>query len=141
MSDPPSYSLFVLDGSTNAVVATVPVGSYPAGIAVNPTKNKIYVTYAWTHSLLVVNATSNSIVASIPVGLTSFGVAINSVTNRIYVTDLSSDSLLVLDASSNNLIANVSVIFSFCCSSQREHKHGLRDRSWIWFTRRNQWLN
>ena len=33
----------VLDGSTNTVLATVPVGTEPDGIAVNPTTNRVYV--------------------------------------------------------------------------------------------------
>ena len=31
-----SDTVSVIDGDTNAVVATVPVGSYPWGVAVNP---------------------------------------------------------------------------------------------------------
>ena len=34
----------VLDGSTNTVLATVPVGDGPAGIAVNPATNRVYVS-------------------------------------------------------------------------------------------------
>src|SRR5208337_1943791 len=89
--------------------ATVPVGTPPGGIAVNPIDNRIYVTYPSTHSLIEFDPTSNSTIATIPVGLTSFGVAINSATNRTYVTDLSSNSLYVFDASSDHLITTVSV--------------------------------
>jgi len=34
----------VIDGATNAVTATVPVGIHPWGIAFNPTTNRVYVT-------------------------------------------------------------------------------------------------
>ena len=37
-------TMSVIDGNTDTVVATVTVGNYPQGAAVNPVTNKIYVS-------------------------------------------------------------------------------------------------
>jgi YVTN family beta-propeller protein len=49
-----SASAVVLDGATNAVIATVAVGSAPLGIAVNPAATRAYVTNSAANSISVI---------------------------------------------------------------------------------------
>ncbi len=39
-----SSTVSVIDTATNTVTATVPVGTYPSGVAVNPAGTRVYVT-------------------------------------------------------------------------------------------------
>src|SRR5262249_10243894 len=68
------------------VVATIPVGSQPFGVAVNPTTNRVYVANMSSNNVSVIDAATNMVVATVPVSSTPRGVAANSATNRIYVT-------------------------------------------------------
>jgi YVTN family beta-propeller protein len=48
-------TLSVIDIAINAVVATVPVGALPFGVAVNPTGNFVYVTNVGSNTVSVVD--------------------------------------------------------------------------------------
>ena len=62
------YSVSVIDGGTNTVVATVPVGTWPDGVAVNPTTNRIYVANCDSNNVSVIDGATNTVVATVPVG-------------------------------------------------------------------------
>ena len=49
-----SGTLSVISGQTNTVVATVPVGRFPAGVAANPLTNSTYVTNESDNTVSVV---------------------------------------------------------------------------------------
>jgi hypothetical protein len=51
---PLSDNVSVIDGSTNTVVATVPVGPGAGGMAVNPTTNRVYVANAADDTVSVI---------------------------------------------------------------------------------------
>ncbi len=76
---------------TNAVVATIPVGSFPFSVATNPLTNTIYV--AGGEGLSVISGRTNTVVATIPVG--GF-LATNPLTNTTYVTNAFSNTVSVL---------------------------------------------
>jgi len=54
----------VRDSNWN-LVATIPVGSAPVGVAVNATSNKIYVANSGSNDVSVIDSASNSVVATI----------------------------------------------------------------------------
>src|SRR5712692_566409 len=70
-----------------AVTATVPVGSFPEGVAVNPKANTVYVTNARDNTVSVISGRTNTVVATIPVGSFPEGVAVNPKTSTVYVTN------------------------------------------------------
>ncbi len=86
-----SNSVSVIDIFGNNVVATIPVGSQPAGVAVNNTGSRIYV--ANLDSVSVIDGASNSVIATVPVGMALYGVAVNPAGTRVYVADQGSDSV------------------------------------------------
>ncbi len=91
------------------VIATIPVGSHPWGIAVNPSTHRIYVANSGAGSVSVIDGLTNSVIATIPVGYAPlFYVAVNPNTNRIYAAANGSGSLAVIDGASNTVIATVS---------------------------------
>ena len=77
-----------IDGTTNTVVATVPVGPYPSGVAVNPTTNLIYAANQGSGDVSVIDGTTNTVVATVSLGILCYDVAVNPVTNRIYTANM-----------------------------------------------------
>jgi YVTN family beta-propeller protein len=61
-----SNSVSVIDTASNTVVATIPVGAFPEGVAITPDGTRAYVT----------DFVSNTVVVTIGVGLFPTGVAI-----------------------------------------------------------------
>ncbi|MER3520734.1 MAG: hypothetical protein C4317_00185 [Acidimicrobiia bacterium] len=49
-----SSNVSVIDGSSNAVIATVAVGTFPFGVATNPQTNRVYVTNLNSNNVSVV---------------------------------------------------------------------------------------
>ena len=87
-------------GTANAqkysVVATIPVGNTPYGVAINPTNGFVYVTNADSNTVSVMNPKTNTVVATIPVGNTPYGVAINPTNGLVYVTNVNSNTVSVV---------------------------------------------
>ncbi len=71
-----SGSVWVIDPATNAVTATIPVGSLPQGVAVNHIGSALYVANAGSNSVSVINPFTDNLVATIAVGQDPSGVAV-----------------------------------------------------------------
>ncbi len=65
---------------------SIPVGSDPLGVAINPNTNRIYAANMYSNSVSVIDGSTNSIVSTIAVGDFPAGVAVNPNTNRVYVS-------------------------------------------------------
>ena len=98
----------VIDLATNAVVATVPVGKYPQGVAVNPAGTAAYVANSETNDVTVVDTVTYR-TTTIPVGTTPCGVAIHPDGTRIYVANVgdSTNTVSVIDRATNGVIDEV----------------------------------
>jgi len=81
----------------------IPVGSYPSGVAVNETTNRVYVANYGSDSVSVIDGASGNVIGtSIPVGDGPRGVAVNEAANRVYVTNHLSHSVSVIDGASGS---------------------------------------
>ncbi len=99
----------VINGQTNAVVTSIPVGINPTQVAVNPVTNMIYVANTGFSdgiggNISVISGATNTVVATI--GSTNqlecpFSIAVNSVTNKVYVGDTLDFQLTVIDGATN----------------------------------------
>lgn len=47
-------TMSVIDGATNAVVATIAVGALPSDVAVSPDSSRVYVTNSGDHTVSVI---------------------------------------------------------------------------------------
>ncbi len=114
-----SDSLFVIDGTTDNVVATIPI-TRPSGVAVNPSTNRVYVVSGSSSGNIVVrviDGTNNSDVATIPVPGRPSPIAVNTTTNRIYVVDSVGNvccpqpdsTVYVIDGNTNSIVASATV--------------------------------
>lgn len=99
----------VIDTASNTVVATVPVGHAPRGVAVNHTATRIYVTNWADGTVSVIDTSTNIVTATIPVGNEPYGAAVNPTGTRVYVTNFASDTVSVIDTVSNAVVDTVPV--------------------------------
>ena len=100
----------VVNTTTNAVVATVPVGTEPAGLAITPDGAFAYVANSGTDSSVsVIKTFSNEVVATVPVGHTPWAVAITPDGGQAYVANRTGDDVSVISTSTNLVIATVQV--------------------------------
>lgn len=83
--------------SSYGVSATIPVGSYPIGVAVNETTNTIYVANYSYSSVSVINGSTGTLSSTISVAGNPVGLAVNKTTNKIYVANASVDLVSVID--------------------------------------------
>ena len=97
-----SGTVTVIDGTSNTVIATVPVGSAPLQAVVNSMTNQIYVAnscgsdpsctfpYTTNGTVTVIDGVTNN-TQSVNVGIFPSAVDINPVTNKIYVANQCGD--------------------------------------------------
>ena len=83
------------------VVATVPVGAFPGGIAVNPAGTLVYVANQDDGTVSVIRTSDNTVVGGpLPVGVQPWGVAVTADNSTVYVG--LSGGVAVIDATNNN---------------------------------------
>jgi large repetitive protein len=101
----------VLDGSTNAVSATIPVGGAARGIAVDPSSDTMYVALdGSTPAVAVIDGATNTVADTIPLpaGSDPTAVAVDSSTDAVYVTEESTEAVTVIDGSTNSVTTSIS---------------------------------
>src|SRR5712692_8814527 len=109
-----SGTVSVIDTTTNTVVATIPVGLFPSGVAITPDGTRAYVvnqfvTNQGDNTVSVIDTMTNTIVATIPVGLGAFEVAITPDGTRAYVPNQQDFILSVIDTATNTVVATIPV--------------------------------
>ncbi len=98
-------TVLVLDGSTEKVVKTIPVGSSnPGFLLMDSTKNLAYMAL---DAVYVIDPTGGKVVATIALPGVAFGAAINPAKERLYI--LSSQHISVIDTSKNSVITNIPI--------------------------------
>ncbi|HLM24430.1 MAG TPA: YncE family protein, partial [Pyrinomonadaceae bacterium] len=98
----------VIDTVTNTVVATVPVGIGPFGVAITPDGMRAYVANLGG-TVSVIDTVTNTVIATVPVGDSPRGVAITPDGARVYVANAGSTSLSVIDTGTNTVVDTVLV--------------------------------
>jgi YVTN family beta-propeller protein len=80
---------------------TLQVGTQPTGLAVNPTRNEVYVVNAGTSSgngsITVINTDLNRIEATIPLHKLPYFISVDSAGHRAYVANSGSNTVSVID--------------------------------------------
>jgi YVTN family beta-propeller protein len=93
------------------VVATIPVGREPYGVATDDSTNTIYVTNEdAAGTVSVIDGATNTVTATVPVGSYPFGAAVDATTHLIYVSDndnTSSGTVSVIDGTTNAVTASI----------------------------------
>src|SRR5438093_906153 len=89
-----SNTVSVISGTTNSVIATVPVGVSPLGVAYG--NGNIYVANYDSSSVSVISSTTNSVIATVPVGTNPLGVAYGI--GHVYVAHYGSTRVYVISS-------------------------------------------
>ena len=117
----PASAVSVIDTGRNTVVATIPVGQFPNGVAITPDGTHAYVANQGDGTVSVIDTARNNVVATIPVGAGPVGVAITSDGTHpsghddrpyqplAYVTNLVDNTVSVIDTARNKVVATIPV--------------------------------
>jgi YVTN family beta-propeller protein len=103
----------VINTTTNAIVATIPVGDGPWGVAVNQAGTYAYVVNnhdtASGDSVSVISTATNAVVATIKVGSLPFGIAFSPSGTTAYVANGNSNTVSVINTGTKAVTATVPV--------------------------------
>lgn len=80
-----SDTVSVIDTSTNAVVATIPLGDAPQRVAFNQDGSKAYVTNSGDNTVSVIDTVLQIVTATIPVGTSPSGLDLSPDGSKMYV--------------------------------------------------------
>ncbi|HEY6202541.1 MAG TPA: YncE family protein [Candidatus Limnocylindria bacterium] len=94
--------------AADAVTGSIPAGTNPTGVAVNPETGRIYVANRGSNTVTVIDAATDGVIATIAEGGVPTAVAVNTRTNRVYVTNLIR-TVSVIDGATNAVIASIGV--------------------------------
>jgi YVTN family beta-propeller protein len=104
-------SVSVISTSTHSVVASIPVGDSPYGVAVNPQGTLVYVSNSDNNAIgstiSVISTATNKVVAAVFVGDGPRGIVVGADGSRVYVANSNSDNVSVIDAVGNKVIATI----------------------------------
>ena len=104
-----SAKVYVIDGLTNDVVATIGVDKGPRGIAVNEQNGKVYIANSLSNTVSVIDSKSNSVEFTILVDQDPRKVTLDSNANTLYLIGGKSNSLTFIDASSNKIKDSITI--------------------------------
>src|SRR2546422_84433 len=103
----------VIDTDTNRVMATVPVGSFPNGVAGTPDGARVYVANQGDGTVSVIDTaridTASNGVETVTVGGGPVGVAVTPDGAHVYVGNFSGSTVSVIDTATNGVIKTVTV--------------------------------
>ena len=97
--------LAVIDDQSLTIVARVPAGDYPDGIAYATKANKIYVSDLHGRTDTVIDAKTNQRLTTIPLGGGAGNSQYDSVSERIYVTVDGKEELAEIDPNTDQVVA------------------------------------
>lgn len=100
-------AVWVIDASSNAIVAKVPVGMHPAHVVVSPDGRVAYVTNGGDNTVSVIDTSTQRVVATIPVGQFPHGLRFNPDGKQVWVANLKGGTVSVIDTASQKEIAQV----------------------------------
>jgi YVTN family beta-propeller protein len=95
----------VIDTTTNAVIATIPVEANPFGVAVTPDGSKVFVVNTNSDDVSVIDAVTNMVIGPpIPVSRNPIGVAVTPDGGKAYVANDLMGTVSVIDTATNTVV-------------------------------------
>ena len=91
---------FAAPAFPQAAGPTIPAGTAPAAIAINPVTNKLYVANEGSNDVTVIDGSSHA-TATIPVATRPLWIAVNPETNKVYVSNFGVPNFMVIDGATN----------------------------------------
>jgi YVTN family beta-propeller protein len=91
------------DGRSGKILATVPVGKAPMGVAIPPRTNKLYVGNEGSNSVSVISLKRRDVIATIDVGSRPHHMFASPDGNRVYVAEFGTNKIGVIDTMTDTL--------------------------------------
>lgn len=91
------------------VLATVPVGALPYGVAVHPSARTAYVTNLGSNTISVIDALALTVIDTIPVGVAPLGIAVHPDGKSVYVVNQFDDNVSIIDTATRVVTETVAV--------------------------------
>ncbi|MBI4514195.1 MAG: bifunctional YncE family protein/alkaline phosphatase family protein [Deltaproteobacteria bacterium] len=85
----------------------ISVNGFPAGLAISPDGQKLFVVQNLAHALAVVDVASRTMLTSIVVGKSPWSVAVHPTRHEVYVTNRGDRTVSIVDTDLNRVVATV----------------------------------
>ena len=94
-----SNTVSVINGTTNTVVANIPVGLGPNGIAYNQNNGDVYVANSVNDTISIVDGLENTVIRTIPLGNNNNpnDISYNINNDRLFVTNINSSTVSAIE--------------------------------------------
>src|SRR3546814_18143708 len=86
-----SNDVSVIDLQSDKVIATIPVGKSPVGVAVAPGFSRAFVSNVDGRSISVIDTSSHTVITELPINGSPVGLALSPDNSRLYVEDCFDD--------------------------------------------------
>jgi YVTN family beta-propeller protein len=106
-TDHMSATVTVLNASTNAVIANIPVGETPHSEALSPDGSRLAVTSFDGNVVFLINTATDKMIAQIPVGKNPLDIAYSPDGRYIYTANNEDNTVTVIDTADNLVIGEV----------------------------------
>ncbi|MBW8889392.1 MAG: YncE family protein [Fibrobacteres bacterium] len=95
----PLLVLFLLPEPAPAlgILNSLPTGSHPVAIAVNPVTNRAYVANSGSNTVSVIDNASSTVIATLNVGTGPCAIVVDPLGNLVYVANKGSNSVSLID--------------------------------------------
>src|SRR3989304_6363939 len=105
-----SNDVTVIDGDTNSVITTIPVGTSPSGAEfVGGSVNRLYVLNQGSSNISVIDPTTNTVIQTISGVATPIGQEFNPNSNRLYVGNGLANTVTVINVVTNTKLGEIPV--------------------------------
>jgi gliding motility-associated-like protein len=104
-----SNNVSVINTVSNTVIATIPVGKNPHGIAAGPGGNYVYIANGLSNTVSVVNTTTNTVMATVPVGNNPETIAASGSGGSVYVANAVDGTVSVINTATNTITAIITL--------------------------------
>src|SRR3989304_8156878 len=105
-----SNDVTVIDGDTNSVITTIPVGTSPSGAEfVGGSVNRLYVLNQGSSDISVIDPTTNTVIQTISGVATPIGQEFNPNSNRLYIGNGLANTVTVINVVTTTKLGEIPV--------------------------------
>jgi YVTN family beta-propeller protein len=101
----------VIDTTTDAITATIPIGQTPQGIAISPTGSLAYAANFDDNDVSVIDTATNTVTGTIHTGMSPSNIAFNAAGTVAWVANLNDSDVVAIDTGTGIITTSTSVPF------------------------------
>jgi YVTN family beta-propeller protein len=107
-----SDNVSVISLSTNAVIATIPVGVAPYRAVFTPDGSKAYVTNTVDDTVSVIDTATHTVIATVPVGVGPLTLDVSPDGTKVYVANNTSRTISIIDTAMDAVMGSFTLPFA-----------------------------